>query len=466
MMRHLVIPTGGARPRALANCIESHMQAAARAGDELELVIACNGSDAQEATTHALLREHQVEPRTTSLRIVGAWERERYVGELVREIAGAKGDEQLRALLVYALERSPSDGSNRNLLQLDQVGDTYLSADDDTIAWLSRAVPDVLDRALEDFEGYDATEFWFYGSRDQVVDELDRAQRAPAPLAVFDQLVDGVDVLVAQAGILGDAGMVPSSYLLTVGGASRARLLADYPTARAARYVRRSVAAPLLSSGLYFQTMWCAFAGGALLPPFLPLDRGADALFGATLRTACGSLIGHVPWCVFHDPPDERPAMLSGVGDATPSIAHLVGLIMRDWPRPRTTDAATRLRSLGAWLLKWANLPDEAFEQSLCVLRWDHLQRAIDELEGLRAQLSPHRLPRRAPHAWRVDVDAALEARRDQVGRSMAIFPGAVSLRAVLLAYGRLLEFWPDVDAAARRLRKRGVRVALDEPPF
>jgi hypothetical protein len=199
-------------------------------------------------------------------------------------------------------------------------------------------------------------------------------------------------------------------------------------------------------------TTFCAFDGSKYLPPFLPLERGADGLFGELLRSTCLSLIGHLPLCVTHDPlpVGGRAPMLSQLGArATP--AHLVDLVLREWWRPSTTDVRERTRSLRDFLDD-VTRDREAFAQAFAGWRLRYLERTLE------ATHSTGTFPRR----WCEDVETA---RACALQATRTVEADAAPAATYVSALRRLLTIWPDVDAAARRLRAAGIRPGVEEPP-
>jgi len=488
----LVIPTDGRRPALLRRCIRGHARQSELDGLPLELVVCDNSGRAdREAATREVLREFCL---GMTVRFIGTLERRRYVEQLIGELGDSPG---LFAELAHALgpcgfddgssttagltwPRQGSDAPARNALQLAQVGHRYTSVDDDTTAFFS-AVPRLADDTMvhrssaagepwaESTE--DPTEFWFFPSAQAAFDDAPRADLRPLYESLFMGVL-GRDVRAAMTGLIGDSAMSPSPYLLSRRGITRAHLQADYELARRARHVRRGALEPTLTSHPHFMAVCSAFDGCELLPPFLPLQRNSDGLWGHVLRATTGSLIAHVPYCVTHDPGEERPAMLSELV-AWPTPAGLVRLVVDVWPRdPRCGSSAARMRSLAAYLFTWAELDAPEFERCLCSLRWAELEQGANRLQAdaeLADELErgrPSGAERWPPEAWRDDVVTAARSKYLWVGNPLAIHPPGAGARSYLAALARLLELWPLVDAAARQLAARGVRLGLEEPPF
>jgi hypothetical protein len=437
---------------ALRRCLLSFAETCRFYDADLDVVVADNGNNDERTST--VLRELANEPRVSSVRFIGRPERARYIDALVDELG-----EDARPELVYALGRYGSDGSNRNMLQLDQVGERYLSADDDVCSFFSRLAGSRLGPPYVESDLFDPTEAWFYESRDDAFTDAPRFMANPQTM--FAPLL-GRDVRAAQTGLVGASGMQPSAYFLACSSeTTRHRLRRNYARARVSRWLRRGVTSTTLSAGDFFMTTFCGFDGEAMLPPFLPLERGADVLWGQTLRATHLSLIGHLPLLIVHDPDDgeARAPMLSEL-DARATPAHLVGLFLRAWPRPAFTDAADRMRGLAAWL---DGVTDDAraFEALFSELRWNHLERALDNFER---RVDERDLGEPAPVAeFYDDVARARAGFHAALQHTEADAPAACTF---LRAFARLLTIWPDVDAAARRLRAKGIRPGIEEPPF
>lgn len=438
---------------ALRRCLLSFAEACRFYDADLDVVVADNGAD--DERTRTVLRELAGEPRVQSVRFIGRADRARYISALVHELG-----EDARPELEYALARVGSDGSNRNILQLDQVGDAYISADDDVCAFFSRLAGSRLGPPWVESELYDPTELWLYDSRDDAFTDAPRFMTNP--LTIFAGVL-GRDVRAAQTGLVGASGMEPSPYLLSCASeATRHRIRRNYARARQARWVRRAVEYPTLSAGHFFMTTFCGFDGSRMLPPFLPLERGTDALWGRTLRATHLSLIGHLPLLVVHDPDDgeARAPMLSQLEQMRATPAHLVGLFVDAWPRPAFTDAEDRVHGFAAWL---DGVTDDVrhFTALFLECRWQYLELALDNFNrrvGERDLCEPQPVD-----AYFDDVARARAAYHAAIAHAEADAPAACTY---LRAFARLLTIWPAVDAAARALRLKGIRPGLEEPPF
>lgn len=91
---------------------------------------------------------------------------------------------------------------------------------------------------------------------------------------------------------------------------SRRRLLeseSTYRSAFASREVLRAVDCPCITDNPFFFAATFGYDNRTLLPPFMPVLRAEDDIFGFTVR-ACieDGYFGHLPTAVFHSPVDTR----------------------------------------------------------------------------------------------------------------------------------------------------------------
>ena len=137
------------------------------------------------------------------------------------------------------------------------------------------------------------------------------------------------------------------------------------------------------------------------------------------------------------------------------------------WLGPATvgTDAVARLRLLGQELVRLAGVPHSQLEETVRELIAGHLRRIAAVLEE---RLQSHGSQ---PDYWAADVREVLGLLSpESVGR-LAVSPADLAeafgpdtallrLRSLLRELGSVLAVWPEMVAAARRLRTQGVRPA------
>jgi hypothetical protein len=483
----LGVPTRD-RPRSLRRALESYARDLAASGRALEVVVV------DDSTTEALVREASEVSRDVAAR-TGA--RLRYVGpaakkRFARELAEASGAPL--GVVERALAASEAGvfaaGAGRNALLLDAAGQRALQVDDDTIGdarGAPGALPGVSARSFED-----PTDMWFderegaagplatdypalherlLGRRGSALlgDAGGDLGTASAPL--FGRLLRGGRVRCTQLGLRGDSALGTMMYLLTIGQPARSRLLASeaiYRGAVTSRRLARAVPIATITELDGCMTAAIGLDARAILPPFPPVERNEDGLFGAALG-ACdrSALFGHLPWTIAHEPEDVRPSTFEllfeqpgriGVNDL---IAGLVGSSLPDIDHETPSSAVA---SLGRALLAWADLPEpDLFERA----SWLLARRVAQRLARIAALL---REERRTPAFWARDLDRLADVLRERVEEPDRAIPfellarhGRAGARAVAVRrvreYGELLVHWPALWEAARSLRAGGHRL-------
>ena len=387
-----------------------------------------------------------------------------------------------------------SFGANRNALLLDTAGDLLLCADDDTVC--RPGVASWMGPGLQLASTAAVYEHWFYPDRQSVLDAVsfadeDVVARHEAVLgqslasvvhgtAGGDDL--GVDdlgstllddlrrgrgrVRFTQSGLAGDAGGGGPPFELRLSPSSLQRLTADPATyERLSRSRERIRGVPRLTVTSYDHVQTCPLVGfdnRTVLPPCFPVLRNCDGMFGLTLRTCItDAYIAHLPHLLVHDPDEERGRTPLEVAAAHPAHFELVVSCIRStsaWPL--VADGSARLRALGRHLAEIGSQPAGAFVEFLRTQLWHHKS---GYLRILQRELESHR---DRPGPWTDELAGFIERVRATVGRDDYLVPReladrgperalAVSQR-LILGYGRLLMAWPDLVAAAARLRVEG----------
>ncbi|MGD2064493.1 MAG: hypothetical protein PVF51_13045 [Nitrospirota bacterium] len=471
------------RPDAALRCVESVIEAARRHGRDPALVVS---DDSRDPASAARLRD-AIDRLATDYPAVthtGRAEREGLATALAAELGD---DREVRGALRFALFGSPDEitpGANRNALLLHHAGRPFLSLDDDTVCRVAAAPGSEDGLAVSSLP--DPSQFWFYPDRGaaltahewQEVDPValhedylgrtaaacvadlggpERLDLDQADATLLRRLGTGGRVAVTATGLAGDSGMGSAAYFLTLRGASRERLLADYATFRDTRAVVRAVTRPTLSTGAFLMTPCVGLDATRLLPPFLPVGRNEDGAFAHLLRiVAPDALIAHSPWAIYHDPPESRAFSPEALHTplTTLSPAQAITLALTASPLGPDGDPATRLERAARALQDVAALADADFVELLYLQRLAQIGRHIAHLdESLRLYDGD-------PAPWADDLTAAIEAARDSLHRPADLLPAALgdpaerlgAARDLLRRFGLLLAAWPTLFAAARRL--------------
>jgi hypothetical protein len=402
-----------------------------------------------------------------TVRYAGPGEKRRFAEALARESSIS------RDLIDFALSGDRRcrlrTGANRNGLLLDTVGALVFGADDDTRA--RTAVAPDSEKPVSISSEYEPREFWFFPDRGAALEAVPPADsdllscherflgrtlaEVGAPVGVDGQVV------VTLPGLVGDSGMGSSHYLLTLTGASRERLLASrsaYASAFRSREVLRTVRQPTIAASAFCMTTFFGFDNRLLLPPFFPVERNSDGIFGLMAqRLIEGSYVAFLPSVLLHAPAEPRAfaedeAWTESVRVRMADI--LIGSILVHGAGP-----------LGPYLRSLASLKPADFE---AFVRSAQQMRNLIFTTLLETRLSEYGA---SPAFWAEDARKAIDVLRRTAARSDYIVPrdlgnagdldSARRLAQELMGkFGELVEAWPALVEATSRLRANGCRVS------
>ena len=464
------------RVTSLVACLESYLDNCRRHDRTPEFVVTDDspGAEARHHTKAALeVLAHRFHAR---IRYAGEREKVGFADALSSESAVPL--EIIRFALFGDERCTLSTGANRNSLLLDSIDTLVLSVDDDTRCRI--ATPPAADDALAFFSGYDPSEFWFFDDHDSAIESISsvdmdvlcshEALLGSAVADLGDPAASG-RVAITLHGLAGDSGMSSPRYYLSLAGASRERLVASadaYQSAFRSREVLRTVRRPTLSAGPFCMTTFFGFDNRLLLPPFFPVQRNADGIFGLVLQKCVdGSHVGFLPSVLLHRPaaprafaPDEIWTDTESVRMADVVIACVLGHQAGSVP---LTDAA-RLSQLGQHLQGLGSLTLSDFEAHVRSLQQ---YRAMAFITVLQSHLHMYGA---APRFWADDLTRMIELLSKATSTEDYLVPRdlrhghdaaeARRLSQELVArFGEVLEAWPTIVAAARRLRANGCRL-------
>ncbi len=484
-----------ARQDSLTRCVCGAMEHYRRHAREGTITIVDDARDAtgrrERRTTLADLASGSPVP----IAYAGAEEKRAFIGELAK--AGIDP-----AIAAFALlDETPcgfSAGANRNALLLHHAGDMLFQVDDD-VAW-QVASPDERRDELCFSQGHNPNRFEYFPDRRQALDSvafidsdvlttheamlgrrIGDCAASCGTLAVGNRthLSDNLlrlaverrgRVAVTQNGLIGDCGFQSAWAFLLFRGALRDHLHASaerYRTATSSRAIAQTVLSPTISEGTFCMSYALGLDNRRLLPPFFPVQRNGDGIFGTLLR-ACGddALFGHVPIQLVHDPPEERAYPTNGLWRAsrveTPAI---VLQVIRGFDFGPVSDMRQRMRMLGRHLSEVASVTPAAFLSLVRERAWTQLRNQMSMFQGLLKDYG------RSPAYWAADCDRhitdMLAAAVDPTfGTPVDLLPGRTPATALALAqhlvqrFGELLIVWPDMVDAARSLRANGIQFA------
>ena len=381
-------------------------------------------------------------------------------------------------------------GANRNTFLLHTAGTAAFSADDDVVCHPEHNCTKSTD-GIRLYSGFNPLNLWFpkngndgpHAPNDLGTDLLHAHEsllgRTPRSLTaggisprssdfsheLFLTVLNGTGrVLATLSGLVGDSGFGTASGYLTMRGELRQRLLqsrAAYESAITNRTIRMVADQPTIAESPFLMAYAFAVDGRGILPPFFPVCRNQDGVFGAILnRLYPPGSTAHVPISIQHQPPNrrtmERDRVWSDAG--VTSIADIViALVGTFQPGPGQPPEA-RIRALGRHLAALGHLPPAEF---LDCLTWHMLQSATVRLARYQSALDAHR---GAPDYWAADCLAYIQTLTSAI-RSAAWtvpvdLPAASLTQPLIRRYGEVLIEWPDIVAVSRALRDTGVHLA------
>jgi hypothetical protein len=278
-------------------------------------------------------------------------------------------------------------------------------------------------------------------------------------------------VAITLHGLVGDSGMGSPRYYLGLTGPSRERLVASpnaYRLAFQSREIMRAVRRPTISTGPFCMTTFFGFDNRLLLPPFFPVQRNADGIFGIMLRKCIdGSHIAFLPSALVHTPPAERAfepdAIWADAENVRLSDIVITCSFAQGVAGAPSTDAE-RMAQLGRHLRSLGSLKLRDFEAHVRVLQQ---YRTMAFITALESHLQTYAAQ---PGFWAEDVERmigllskAANAEDYMVPRDLRAGREAGEARQLsrelVARFGELLEAWPTIVATAGRLRANGHRV-------
>jgi hypothetical protein len=453
---------------SLVACLESYLGNCRRYGRSPEFVVADDSTGADVAHRAKAALRSVAGRFNVCVRYAGREEKIRFADALAAE-SGAP-PQVIRFALIGDDRCASSTGANRNNLLLDAAGTLMLTVDDDTLCRIA-ASPEP-ESAPSFFSGYDPTEFWFFPDRSRATQSVSFVDTDV--LGCHEAQLGGPGgtsgrVAMTMPGLLGDSGMSSPRYYLSLMGSSRERLVASeqaYRSALESREILRAVRQPTITTGPFCMTTFLGLDNRLLLPPFFPVQRNSDGIFGLVLQKCVeASHVAFLPWILLHAP--EPPRMFAPdemwTDAATVRISDVViaGVLDFQMSTANVTGAA-RLADLGKHLQELGSLDFPDFEARV---RTVQQFRNFGLITALHGHLHTYAA---SPSFWADDVTRMIEvlsqastAEDHLVPRDLPHGRDAGLLGQELVGkFGEVLEAWPAMVAAAKRLRDKGRRLS------
>lgn len=296
------------------------------------------------------------------------------------------------------------------------------------------------------------------------VNALDPTSFAGADIEVLERLRGDSKVLMTECGSLGDAGTANMNWLALLEGESLERLIADEATVdkaltrrncwhgrRQARIVARANMSQL--TGLDHR---------ALLPPYIPILRGEDRLFGDMVEFLHPeSVVVDQPWAIPHLPLPEREwapeERRFDTGFPFPRFA-------MEWVEKHQDASRARepLKRLGQMARLYEDLADMAPED---IQRLHEDAKLATKAAHYRDLTTALAAAEGAPQAWREFLEDATRRLNQELVDNPADapvrgYPEGLEGEALInwwqdfwRDFGRALRAWPAIRQAARQVQ-------------
>lgn len=485
------------RPESLSRCLISYIENCAAFGRTNDYVVMDDSQDAASAEYLRQMLRRIGQKYQVSVAYAGCEEKQRFADALIVETDAPP--EVIRFVLFDPESCGISTGANRNALLLHTTGDLFLSVDDDSECRLAASPSYQSGLTLDSGDG--AMEYWFFQDRDSLLSTAPPAEKdfvgiheqllgkgiaqcladfgeaeigAISPQFLRGLRTDNARVAVTLNGVAGDSGVVTPLPYLMLRGESRERLIrseSGYRSAFASREVFRVISRATVTEGLWnFQTGSIGYDNRSLLPPFFPVQRGQDGLFGVILRQCFGSsYIGHLPWAIFHNPAKARtyrPDEFWQQATRIPMIGIVMACVYAYVFPPGHAAGKDKLQALGKYLVDLGSLKPEEFAELVRINLWNFKSSFVAAVEH---QLRIHKA---GPAYWADDLKEALDRLFEAMVKGDYVIPcdllegrspdeaRQLSQRLVC-RFGQLLSWWPEIVEAAGALRRRGQRLAI-----
>jgi len=388
-------------------------------------------------------------------------------------------------------------GANRNAVLLEAHGGCAMSVDDDTECRITAApaiddlvhlnAPEMIDPVfpcvLESFKDRAALmrAHPFVNGDVLSMNEKYLGKQAPAP-EHRDGALDGSSgqpfaggprtVKLTLPGLAGDCGWQSPMHYLWLTGESFNNLTASvehYKMACASREVLRRVTRPtIVDSVTNMMTTFFGFDHRTLLPPFPPVGRGQDLIFGLLASmTITDGCVAHLPEALLHSPIEPRafrPREFLAGAIGVDLCTVVTACLMRAAAVLDGNSASNRLQRLGQHLEQIGAAPTS---DGARMLRETVIEFISKQYERLQARAEDDRL---AP-CWREDAKEAcrlwnISVRQPAYHLPVEFLRGADTEGAIrstlefLAQFGALLREWPLMVEAYERLRSSGRSLA------
>lgn len=264
----LGIPTKN-RTSELSRCVESFRDNARLYDRDVEFVVADDSTDTSVIYNHLALRKSGIRFRQYDRQL-----KVKFAEYLARE-SGVDLPTVRFALLPNVLT---SMGAQRNFLTLINSGKKFLSVDDDMVCKFA-TVPHRNDEILvSDKDKLEPQTNW-------LIEHVDESLLQDEDFIAQHEKMLGGDVGLTIGGSVGDSGVGNAySLLVSPGVLAQVNSVADLNYVMTNRQVLRSTMRPRIVNWADCTGMSMGMDASEIVPPFVPILRGEDTLFGVMMR--------------------------------------------------------------------------------------------------------------------------------------------------------------------------------------
>jgi hypothetical protein len=401
-----------------------------------------------------------------------------------------------RAVASFALLGEPDDslptiGANRNCVLLETLGAHVLSSDDDVVC-RNAPHPDPSDQ-IRLCGHIHARDLWFFKNRVEAVDAVNWQSvdllrehehllgRPVGDLVLESMAGPGVNledicdhflasllsgaarVRATVSGIVGDSGGRFPSWMLASSGRTRANLLASkmaYETALTSRELLGVACGPTIAHHPFAQTAMIGLDNARALPPFYPVSRGEDSMWGVlAMSVSPHCFFGHVPFAALHD---AQPGRVYEENFEY-RIAELMISLISSYP---PVSGGNSLKLLGGYLREMSGMPDQDFWNWVTHAVRIHNSHWMPELQSVLNTFE------QCPDYWEHDIREWHSQMATLLAEPSNFVPvelrerypadiAQAKTKSLVKKTGQLLCEWPDIVEAARELKQRGLRLAV-----
>lgn len=385
-------------------------------------------------------------------------------------------------------------GASRNTLLLLAAGEPSIQVDDDMVCRIM-PLPDMDTACMALSSETECNEYWFRKNGDTIKEQewqeetdflsLHETLLGKHPAALFkDHKKVNIDhlggallenlgqpearIAVTYSGVFGDSGMYWHWPRLLLEGDSFRRLVEDastYTDSMRTRQMLRGAVQPTIGDNPFCMAGNIGLDTRRLLPPFMPVQRNEDGIFGQLLylcfKQACR---GYLPYAILHDPPvrssHASPSHTLSVGPLrTNDILGAVLWSQSQWPFG--PDPSHNISVLGQYLFDLSQCSIHHFKIKLREICWGVTRTRINHFR----QHIEKRVD--VPDYWQSDARKVISNFQElMLDEDLCVpcdLPGNASERLkvfqeLLGKFGQLLMYWPDIWKAATEINvERGL---------